>query len=390
MSNCIICSEEYDTLIKLDCLHSFCKICIEKWKEIKMHCPLCRELIFPEKNKLDEIEKFWKEFFIHDRIIKFIVNILKEKQRIKENSYEYKKKKEIENIITEKIYQYYQDLDKEIQKLRYNYNLKFFFWNLFCEDSKKALEKEIYKLRYNLKKKYIKELEQHEISIDETEINKFKEDTYKIPIKSNNNDRFYQSITGKTSFTCCIIFTPFSVNPEIDYREIYENYNEIYEEDEEEQDEDEQDEEEQDENEQDEDEQDEDEQDEDEQDENEQDEDEQDENEQEQDEDEQDIIFFNKIDEYIKNYKEYSKKKFECEFKFIMKSIFQYDLFNTKNNKNFLIFLEKYKDIIYRIIEKNNMKFCKLVFNEYNELFKLHNRKECNYDEIFEKFELFI
>ena len=45
---------------------------------------------------------------------------------------------------------------------------------------------------------------------------------------------------------------------------------------------------------------------------------------------------------------------------------------------------------ISRWIEKNNMKFCKLVFNEYNELFKLHNRKECNYDEIFEKFELFI
>ena len=156
MSNCIICTEEYDTLIKLDCLHSFCKKCIEKWKEKKMHCPLCRELIFPEKNKLDEIEKFWKEFFIHDRIIKFIVNILKEKQRIKENSYEYKRQKEIENIITEKIYQYYQDLDKEIQKLRYNYNLKFFFWNFFCEDSKKVLEKEIYKLRYNLKKKYIK------------------------------------------------------------------------------------------------------------------------------------------------------------------------------------------------------------------------------------------
>jgi len=47
MNNCPICLEKCNKILKLDCSHQFCRECIEKWKEKKMHCPLCRSIIFP-------------------------------------------------------------------------------------------------------------------------------------------------------------------------------------------------------------------------------------------------------------------------------------------------------------------------------------------------------
>lgn len=379
MNNCPICLEKCNKILKLDCSHHFCRECIEKWKGKKMHCPLCRSIIFPNiikstRNNIyekdaKEIEIFWKDFLIHDRVITFIVNILKISKMMKENTEEYKQKKRNELILSEKIQQYYNELQMEIQNMRNTYNLKFYFWNLFTDDHKKLLEKEIYQIRYNLKIKYIKDLEK---TLSAEYIEKFKKDTFHIPIESNNNDKFYQMLTNNNNFPA-VIFIPFHINSEIDFRNdtIDEIINEITREmepynigtddnndndtdndtnddtdnntdvDVEDNDED--------------------------------DDTNDDDTDNDDDEDDNDI-FFDKIKDFLKNTdKEYSKDEFEKEFTFIMKSIFIYNFFNVEKNTNFVIFLENYKNVIYKIIDSYNLNFCKLAFNQYNELYKLYS-----------------
>ena len=112
MNNCPICLEKCEKILKLDCSHQFCRECIEKWKEKKMHCPLCRSIIFPNiikstrnniyEKEAKEIETFWKDFLIHDRVVTFIVNILKVSKMMKENTEEYTQKKRNELILSEK------------------------------------------------------------------------------------------------------------------------------------------------------------------------------------------------------------------------------------------------------------------------------------------------
>ena len=47
--NCPICFELIDDLIKLECNHSFCKNCINKWRQNANTCPCCRKNINLEK-----------------------------------------------------------------------------------------------------------------------------------------------------------------------------------------------------------------------------------------------------------------------------------------------------------------------------------------------------
>uniref|UniRef100_A0A183F0Q9 RING-type domain-containing protein n=1 Tax=Gongylonema pulchrum TaxID=637853 RepID=A0A183F0Q9_9BILA len=49
-SECIICLERTADVI-LPCVHTFCMVCIERWKGIgKSWCPLCRQPLHPDGN----------------------------------------------------------------------------------------------------------------------------------------------------------------------------------------------------------------------------------------------------------------------------------------------------------------------------------------------------
>jgi hypothetical protein len=59
---CVICMEtkEKDDICSFDCMHTFCKICIEKMilKNIHISCPLCRkrvEFICTQKEEIQQI-----------------------------------------------------------------------------------------------------------------------------------------------------------------------------------------------------------------------------------------------------------------------------------------------------------------------------------------------
>lgn len=43
--SCPICLEEFSSLIKYKCKHTFCKECSDSWKQVSSTCPLCREEI---------------------------------------------------------------------------------------------------------------------------------------------------------------------------------------------------------------------------------------------------------------------------------------------------------------------------------------------------------
>lgn len=42
---CSICSELFIKAVTLNCSHTFCKYCIDTWKQTKSNCPICRKLI---------------------------------------------------------------------------------------------------------------------------------------------------------------------------------------------------------------------------------------------------------------------------------------------------------------------------------------------------------
>lgn len=42
---CSICSEMFIKATTLNCSHTFCKYCIEKWKKTENICPICRTKI---------------------------------------------------------------------------------------------------------------------------------------------------------------------------------------------------------------------------------------------------------------------------------------------------------------------------------------------------------
>ncbi len=44
---CLICSDEVDKVLKLDCGHSLCRICLSTWFREKNTCPFCRTPIEP-------------------------------------------------------------------------------------------------------------------------------------------------------------------------------------------------------------------------------------------------------------------------------------------------------------------------------------------------------
>ena len=49
---CAICLDTYDSsnAVKLNCSHNFHNECIEKWKNVKNECPVCRESIDNEEH----------------------------------------------------------------------------------------------------------------------------------------------------------------------------------------------------------------------------------------------------------------------------------------------------------------------------------------------------
>jgi hypothetical protein len=63
--NCAICMEtkEKDEICSFDCMHTFCKICIEKMilKNINISCPLCRKKVDFICTQKEEIQKIFNE-----------------------------------------------------------------------------------------------------------------------------------------------------------------------------------------------------------------------------------------------------------------------------------------------------------------------------------------
>jgi hypothetical protein len=63
--NCAICMEtkEKDEICSFDCMHTFCKICIEKMilKNITISCPLCRKKVHFICTQKEEIQKIFNE-----------------------------------------------------------------------------------------------------------------------------------------------------------------------------------------------------------------------------------------------------------------------------------------------------------------------------------------
>lgn len=49
--DCPVCLKKVEDYIKTKCNHFFCKICLDKWLDIKNTCPMCREEL-KDKNKL--------------------------------------------------------------------------------------------------------------------------------------------------------------------------------------------------------------------------------------------------------------------------------------------------------------------------------------------------
>jgi hypothetical protein len=62
---CVICmetTEKYD-ICSFDCMHTFCKICIEKLilKNINIYCPLCRKKVDFICTQKEEIQQIFNE-----------------------------------------------------------------------------------------------------------------------------------------------------------------------------------------------------------------------------------------------------------------------------------------------------------------------------------------
>ncbi|XP_039751526.1 E3 ubiquitin-protein ligase rnf8-A-like [Pararge aegeria] len=49
---CSICAELFVSATTLNCSHTFCKYCIEKWKQKRKQCPICRSIITSECRSL--------------------------------------------------------------------------------------------------------------------------------------------------------------------------------------------------------------------------------------------------------------------------------------------------------------------------------------------------
>ena len=62
---CVICMEikEKDEICSFDCMHTFCKICIEKLilKNINIYCPLCRKKVDVICTQKEEIQQIFNE-----------------------------------------------------------------------------------------------------------------------------------------------------------------------------------------------------------------------------------------------------------------------------------------------------------------------------------------
>jgi hypothetical protein len=62
---CVICMEttEKDDICSFDCMHTFCKICIEKLilKNINIYCPLCRKKVDFICTQKEEIQQIFNE-----------------------------------------------------------------------------------------------------------------------------------------------------------------------------------------------------------------------------------------------------------------------------------------------------------------------------------------
>ena len=73
-NNCIICLQDYnnDNRIDLKCNHSFHKVCLNKWKQRKDECPICRRKIAIENYDRNENTKI----FIFILLISLLVSLI--------------------------------------------------------------------------------------------------------------------------------------------------------------------------------------------------------------------------------------------------------------------------------------------------------------------------
>ncbi|KAG7163731.1 E3 ubiquitin-protein ligase rnf8-A-like 1 [Homarus americanus] len=82
---CSICNELLITAITLNCSHTFCKYCIDRWKKNKQECPNCRASITSETRSL-----------VVDNFIEKIVPTLSEEMKKKRADIVAERKAEIE------------------------------------------------------------------------------------------------------------------------------------------------------------------------------------------------------------------------------------------------------------------------------------------------------
>jgi len=63
---CQICYEYMHTPLQIECGHSFCGSCLDKWHRDNNNCPLCRRLITRKPMHNSALEKFITNFFTEE------------------------------------------------------------------------------------------------------------------------------------------------------------------------------------------------------------------------------------------------------------------------------------------------------------------------------------
>ncbi len=63
--DCPVCLKKVEDYIKTKCNHFFCKICLDKWLDIKNTCPMCREKL---KEKIELPKRTYREALLGVRM----------------------------------------------------------------------------------------------------------------------------------------------------------------------------------------------------------------------------------------------------------------------------------------------------------------------------------
>ena len=251
--SCPICLEDKQEFQTLECSHQFCKSCLGRWKRENVTCPVCRELIVPEKNEKKYDKFFYNRVYHNEKFFKVLVCLMEMKKKKEEEFYEGKKRRIIKEIVDEKVLEFYQNFKTELYRYRtmVNFNKKCtFFWKKKLESSR--VMETVLQIRTKLKIEMISRLENMEFpelaALEEQYINEklencqnknlrlellsderflnrneilhlFKKETLDIIISSNNNDWFFQLVKryNNNPYTDCYIHCcPAEIDPSID------------------------------------------------------------------------------------------------------------------------------------------------------------------------------